>query len=75
MLFVNGLQFGLIELKNSADEDSTVSMTWLQLQTCRTERPVFGRLREEDLEFPPNRRFCVSDQFHVLLLRNAPLRH
>ena len=37
VLFVNGLPLGLIELKNPADEESTVRTAWNQLQTYKTE--------------------------------------
>lgn len=37
VLFVNGLPLGLIELKNPADEDSTIWTAWQQFQTYKTE--------------------------------------
>ena len=39
VLFVNGLPFGVIELKNPADEDATVRTAWQQLQTYKAEVP------------------------------------
>ena len=39
VLFVNGLPFGLIELKNPADEDATVWTAWQQLQTYKAKLP------------------------------------
>lgn len=37
VLFVNGLPLGLIELKNPADEDSTIWTAWQQFQTYKAE--------------------------------------
>ena len=37
MLFVNGLPFCIIELKNPADEDATIWTAWHQLQTYKAE--------------------------------------
>ena len=37
VLFVNGLPLGLIELKNPADEKSTVWTAWNQIQTYKSE--------------------------------------
>ena len=39
VLFVNGLPFAVIELKNPADEDATVWTAWQQLQTYKAELP------------------------------------
>ncbi len=39
VLFVNGLPLGLIELKNPADEKSTVWTAWGQFQTYKAELP------------------------------------
>ena len=40
VLFVNGLPFGVIELKNPADEDATIWTAWQQLQTYQSELPA-----------------------------------
>ena len=37
VLFVNGLPLGLIELKNPADENSTIWTAWQQFQTYKAE--------------------------------------
>ena len=37
VLFVNGLPFCIIELKNPADEDATIWTAWQQLQTYKAE--------------------------------------
>jgi len=39
VVFVNGLPLGLIELKNAADEDTTVWSAYAQLQTYKSEIP------------------------------------
>jgi type I restriction enzyme R subunit len=39
VIFVNGLPLGLIELKNSADEDATIWSAYAQLQTYKSEIP------------------------------------
>ena len=39
VLFVNGLPFGVIELKNPADKDATIWTAWQQLQTYKAELP------------------------------------
>ncbi len=39
VLFVNGLPLGVIELKNAADEDATISSAYHQLQTYKAEIP------------------------------------
>ena len=39
VLFFNGLPLGVIELKNSADEDATIWSAWQQLQTYQAEIP------------------------------------
>ncbi len=39
VVFVNGLPLGLIELKNAADEDTTVWNAYAQLQTYKSEIP------------------------------------
>ena len=40
VLFVNGLPFVVIELKNPADEDATVRTAWQQLHTYKAELPA-----------------------------------
>jgi type I restriction enzyme R subunit len=40
VLFVNGLPLALIELKNAADEDSTIWSAFQQLQTYQAELPT-----------------------------------
>ena len=40
LLFVNGLPLGVIELKNPANEDTTIWTAWQQLQTYREELPA-----------------------------------
>ena len=37
VLFLNGLPLGIIELKNPADEDTTIWTAWQQLQTYKAE--------------------------------------
>lgn len=39
VIFVNGLPLGLIELKNAADEDTTIWSAYAQLQTYKAEIP------------------------------------
>jgi len=39
VVFVNGLPLGLIELKNAADEDTTVWSAYAQMQTYKAEIP------------------------------------
>ena len=39
VVFVNGLPLGLIELKNAADEDTTIWSAYAQLQTYKAEIP------------------------------------
>ncbi|MFZ1536617.1 MAG: type I restriction endonuclease subunit R, partial [Chromatiaceae bacterium] len=39
VVFVNGLQLSLIELKNAADEDATIWSAYAQLQTYKAEIP------------------------------------
>ncbi len=39
VVFVNGLPLGLIELKNAADENTTVWTAWRQFQTYKAELP------------------------------------
>ena len=39
VLFVNGLPLGVIELKNPADEETTIWTAWQQLQTYQVEIP------------------------------------
>ena len=46
MLFLNGLPLGVIELKNSADEDATIWTAWQQLQTYRAELPTLFSMNE-----------------------------
>ena len=45
-LFVNGLPLALIELKNPADEDSTIRTAWQQLQTYKAELPALFAMNE-----------------------------
>jgi type I restriction enzyme, R subunit len=40
VVFVNGLPLGLIELKNAADEDTTIWSAYQQLQTYKAEIPA-----------------------------------
>jgi len=40
VVFVNGLPLGLIELKNAADEDSTIWSAYAQLQTYKAQIPM-----------------------------------
>jgi len=40
VVFVNGLPLGLIELKNAADEDTTIWSAYQQLQTYKAEIPT-----------------------------------
>ena len=40
VLFLNGLPLGVIELKNPADEDTTIWTAWQQLQTYASELPA-----------------------------------
>ena len=46
VLFVNGLPLGIIELKNPADEDSTIWSAWRQLQTYQAELPTLFAMNE-----------------------------
>jgi type I restriction enzyme R subunit len=46
VLFVNGLPLGLIELKNSADEEATLWTAYRQLETYRAEIPVLFNFNE-----------------------------
>ncbi len=46
VLFVNGLPFGVIELKNPADADATVWTAWQQLQTYKAELPTLFSMNE-----------------------------
>ena len=46
VLFVNGLPLGVIELKNSADEDATIWTAWRQLQTYKAEMPTLFSMNE-----------------------------
>ena len=39
VIFVNGLPLGLIELKNAADEDTTIWSAYSQVQTYKSEIP------------------------------------
>ena len=52
VLFVNGLPLGVIELKNPADEDTTIRTAWQQLQTYKAELPIL---------FSMNAMLMVSD--------------
>lgn len=40
ILFVNGLPFGIIELKNPTDKDTTIWSAWNQIQTYKSELPT-----------------------------------
>ena len=40
VLFINGLPLGMIELKNPADEETTIWTTWQQLQAYKAELPT-----------------------------------
>lgn len=46
VLFVNGLPLGLVELKNPADEETTIWSAWQQLQTYKFELHVLFSLNE-----------------------------
>ena len=46
VLFVNGLPVGVIELKNPADEDTTIYDAWQQLQTYKERIPGLFALNE-----------------------------
>ena len=46
VLFVNGLPLGVIELKNPADEDTTIWTAWQQLQTYKAELPTLFSMNE-----------------------------
>ena len=46
VLFVNGLPLALIELKNPADEEATISTAWQQLQTYKVELPSLFAMNE-----------------------------
>ena len=46
VLFVNGLPLGVIELKNPADEDTTIWTAWQQLQTYKAELPTLFSFNE-----------------------------
>ena len=46
VLFVNGLPLGVVELKNPADPDATVTSAWNQLQTYKSELPTLFSLNE-----------------------------
>ena len=46
VLFVNGLPLGVIELKNPADEDTTIYDAWQQLQTYKERIPSLFALNE-----------------------------
>jgi len=45
-LFVNGLPFGLIELKNPTNPDATIWSAWQQLQTYKAELPDLFAMNE-----------------------------
>ena len=51
-LFVNGLPLGVIELKNPADEETTIWTAWQQVQTYKAELPTL---------FSMNAALIVSD--------------
>jgi type I restriction enzyme R subunit len=46
IVFVNGLPLAVIELKNLADEQTTIDSAWRQLQTYRAELPSLMRFNE-----------------------------
>ena len=46
VLFVNGLPLGVIELKNPADPDATMTSAWNQLQTYKSELPALFSMNE-----------------------------
>ena len=46
VVFVNGLPLGVIELKNPADEDATISSAWNQLQTYKKDIPSLFHYNE-----------------------------
>ena len=46
VLFVNGLPLGVIELKNTADEEATIWTAWQQLQTYKSELPTLFSMNE-----------------------------
>ena len=46
VLFVNGLPLGVVELKNPADPDATVTSAWHQLQTYKSELPTLFSMNE-----------------------------
>ena len=46
VLFVNGLPLGVIELKNPADPDATMTSAWNQLQTYKSELPTLFSMNE-----------------------------
>ena len=52
VLFLNGLPLGVIELKNPADPDATMTSAWNQLQTYKSELPTL---------FSTNEAMIVSD--------------
>ena len=46
VLFVNGLPLGVVELKNPADPDATITSAWNQLQTYKSELPTLFSMNE-----------------------------
>lgn len=46
VVFVNGLPLGLIELKNAADEETTIWSAYAQVQTYKTEIPSLLQYNE-----------------------------
>ena len=46
VLFVNGMPLGVIELKNPADPDATMTSAWNQLQTYKSELPTLFSMNE-----------------------------
>ncbi len=46
VLFLNGLPLGVIELKNPADPDATMTSAWNQLQTYKSELPTLFSMNE-----------------------------
>ena len=46
VLFLNGLPLGIVELKNSADENADVWEAWRQLQTYQAQLPTLFSMNE-----------------------------
>lgn len=52
LVFVNGIPFGILELKNPTDEQATLRAAWNQIQTYRRDIPSV---------FVPNALAVISD--------------